>query len=136
MADSVMALVAAAVAGKLAEAAVQGGKTACAALIKLIRDRCQRDKQAAKALEAAHTTGDENAIAELTLALEHLAAADADFASRVRGLWPQAALELSAAEGGVVNSVTGTVGGNLLQARDLHLEGGLHFGETRPPDQH
>jgi hypothetical protein len=35
----------------------------------------------------------------------------------------------------VVNSVTGSVGGHLLQARDLHVEGGLHFGETRSPDQ-
>jgi hypothetical protein len=29
--------------------------------------------------------------------------------------------------------VTGSVGENLLQARDLRIEGGLHFGETRRP---
>lgn len=130
-----MASVAAVVAGKLAEGALQGGRTACAALIKLVRDRCQRDKQAGKALEAAHATGDEKSVAALALVLERLTAADADFAGHIRSLWPQVVMELSADEGGVVNSVTGSVGGNLLQARDLKVEGGLHFGETQQPDQ-
>jgi hypothetical protein len=55
---------------------------------------------------------------------------------QLRDLWPRVVAELSAESGGVVNSVNGSVGGNLLQARDLRVEGGLHFGETRPtPDQ-
>jgi hypothetical protein len=134
MSDPVMSSVAAIVAGKVAEAALQGGKTACAALVQFVRERCQRDKQAAKALESAQA-GDEAAIAALGVVLERLASVDADFGVRVRELWPQVAMELSAADNGVVNSVTGSVGGNLLQARDLHVEGGLHFGETRHPDQ-
>jgi len=135
MADPVMSSVAAAVAGKAAEAALHGGKAACTALVKLVRDRCRRDKKAGQALDAAVATRDEAAIAALALALERLAAADAGFGNRVRELWPRVVTELSADEGGVVNSVTGSVGGNLLQARDLRVEGGLHFGETHAPDQ-
>jgi hypothetical protein len=123
------------VAGKAAEAALQGGRAACAALVKIVRDRCRHDKQAASALEAACSVKDEAAIAALARALERLAAGDADFAERLRDLWPRVVTELSASDGGVVNSVTGSVGGNLLQARDLRVEGGLHFGETRPSGQ-
>lgn len=135
MADLVMSSVAAAVAGKAAEAAVQGGHAACAALVKLVRARCHRDRQAGEALEAACSAPAEAAIAELTRALERLAAVDPDFAGQLRDLWPRVVTELSADSGGVVNSVTGSVAGHLLQARDLHVEGGLHFGETRGPAQ-
>jgi hypothetical protein len=42
---------------------------------------------------------------------------------------------LSAGEGGVVNSATGPVGGHLMQARDVQVEGGLHFGDVQRPDE-
>jgi len=35
---------------------------------------------------------------------------------------------------GTVNSNTGTVGGHLIQARDLHVEGGLRLGDIQPRD--
>lgn len=134
MADPVMSSVAAAVAGKAAEAAVQGGRVACAALVKIVRERCHRDKRASEALEAACSAPAEAAIAELTWALERLAAADPVFVSQLRDLWPRVTIELSD-DSSVINSVTGSVGGHLLQARDVHIEGGLHFGETRGPDR-
>jgi hypothetical protein len=134
MPDPVLSSVAAAVAGKAAEAAVQGGKDACAALVRLIRDRFRRDKAAAAALEVARgDPADEPAVAALAQALERLAAADGDFAARIRELWPRAAAELAAAADGVVNSATGSVGGHLMQARDVRVEGGLHFGDVRSP---
>lgn len=138
MPDPVISAIAVAVAGKAAEAAVQAGKEACAALVRLVRDRSGRDKQAAAALEAARRSPqDEAALASLAQALERLAAADGDFASRLRELWPRAAEELSAAEGGVINSATGSVGGHLMQARDVQVEGGLHFGDVqRPTERH
>ena len=57
------------------------------------------------------------------------------FGARIRELWSQAAAELSAREDGVVKSATGTVGGHLIQARDVRVEGGLHLGDVLRPDQ-
>jgi hypothetical protein len=47
MPDPAVSAVAAAVAGKAAEAAVQAGKEACAALVRLVRDRLGRAMPAA-----------------------------------------------------------------------------------------
>jgi hypothetical protein len=129
--DPFLSTVATAVAGKAAELAVQGGKDACAALVRLIRERFGRDKEATTALEAARDNPqDSAAIAELARTLERLTSQDADFAARLRELWPRAEAELSASHGGVVNSATGSVGGHLMQARDVRVEGGLHFGDV------
>lgn len=131
MPDPVVSSVAAAVVGKAAEAVVQGGKDACVALVKLVRERLGRDDDARKALEAAdYSPEDEAAIAALAQALQRLVSADADFGAQLRRLWPQVAVELSADEGGVVNSASGSVGGHLMQARDVRVEGGLHFGDV------
>lgn len=134
MPDAVISSVAAAVASRAADMAVQGGKQACAALVRLIRERFGRDKAAAAALEAAcRSPLDEMALAHLALELERLVLADDHFATRIWELWPQAAAELSAAGDGVVNSATGSVGGHLMQARDVRVEGGLHFGDVQGP---
>ena len=53
MSDPVISSIAAAVAGKAAEAALEGGKSAWAALVRLCRQRSGRDKDAMTALEAA-----------------------------------------------------------------------------------
>jgi hypothetical protein len=136
MSDPVISSVAAAVASRIAELAVQGGKEACVALVRLIRERFGRDKAAAGALEAAcGSPRDEAAIARLALELERMAGADDHFAARIRELWPQAAAELLAADGGVVNSATGSVGGHLMQARDVRVEGGLRFGDVQSPGE-
>jgi hypothetical protein len=136
MPDPVISSIAAAVAGKAAELAVQGGKDACAALIRLVRERFGHDKAAQAALEEARRTPqDQTAVEHLALALERVAARDSGFATRLRELWPPAAAELAASEGGVVNSATGSVGGHLLQARDLKVEGGLHFGDVDRPTE-
>jgi hypothetical protein len=132
MSDPIISSVAAAVASRAAELTVQGGKDACAALVRLIRERFGRDKEAAVALDAAcGRPEDEAAIARLALELERLVLVDDHFATRIRELWPQAAAELSVGEGGVVNSATGSVGGHLMQTRDVRVEGGLHFGDVQ-----
>jgi hypothetical protein len=132
MADALISSVATAVAGQAAQAALQGGKDALAALIRAVRERFGHDKRASAALEAAdRDPGDGTALAGLSEALERLFSADPDFAARIRDLWPQAAAELSASEGSVINSATGTVHGHLMQARDVRVEGGLHFGDVR-----
>jgi hypothetical protein len=134
MPDQFLSTVAAAVAGKAAELAVQGGREGCAALVRLIRDRLGRDKDAAAALaEADQSPQDNAAVAGLTSALERLTLQDAVFAARLRELWPRAEAELSASHGAVANSATGSVGGHLMQARDVRVEGGLRFGDVQRP---
>lgn len=117
-----------------AEAAAEGGKSAWGALVRVVRARLGHDRPAAGALEAARAQPDDPAVVRLlALALERVAAMDAGFAARVHELWPPAQAELSARTGGTVNSNTGTVGGHLIQARDLHVEGGLYLGEAHGP---
>jgi hypothetical protein len=113
-----------------AEAVVDGGKTALGALVRMVRARLGRDQTATAALEAAVARPDDAAhVVELARALERIAAADAEFASRMRILWQSASADsLSARQGSVVNSVTGMVAGHLIQAKDLHVEGGIHLG--------
>jgi hypothetical protein len=130
--DPVIASIAAAVAAKVAEAALHGGKEASAALVRTIRERFGRDKDAKIALETAQRIPeDEAAIAVLARELERVAAEDAAFAARIGELWPEVSAELSAGDSGVVNSVTGSVGGHLMQARDVQVEGGLRFGDVQ-----
>lgn len=131
MADAVMMAVAAALAGKAAEAVFEGGRSAWAALVRLVRDRFGQDNAAAAALEAARQQpADPQRVRELAAALERVAAVDRSFAAGMRALWPQASAELSAQEGGTVNVSGGSVGGHLIQARDLHIDGGLDLGDV------
>jgi hypothetical protein len=130
--DPFILSIATTVASKAADAVVEGGQNACAALVKLVREHFSRDKAAAAVLETASSNPEnEAAVADLAETLERLALADADFEGRLRKLWPTVEAELSASEGGVVNSATGSVGGHLMQARDVRIEsGGLHFGDV------
>jgi|SRR5450755_3018676 hypothetical protein len=136
MSDPVMLSVAAAVAGKAAEAAFESGKTALAALVRLIRDRLTRDAQSA-ALDSALTATDDDPAAaqELARVLQWVAAEDPGFAAQVRTLWPQVQVELSARDSAVVNTSTGTVSGHLVQARDLYVQGNLQLGDVHDPSQ-
>ena len=132
--DPFISSIATVVASKAAESLVEGGKNACAALVRFVRDRFSHDKVATAVLETAQSDPqNETAIATLALMIEQLTLADADFEARLRELWPTAAAELSASGGGVVNSATGSVGGHLMQARDIQVEGGLHFGDVPRP---
>jgi hypothetical protein len=136
MADPVMMSVANALAAKAADVAAVGSKTAMAALARLIRNRLAGNKPAAAALDAAQAAPENPAaVRELARMLEHAAAADPDFEAQLRALWAQARVELSARDGGIVNNSTGTVGGHLIQARDLHIEGGLTLGDVHGPAQ-
>lgn len=136
MTDPVMLSVASAVAGKTAEAAVAGGKTALATLIRLVRDHLGRSRTPALPPGGPLAVPeDAGAIAELSLALERLAGADPEFAGQLRTLWPRVQAELSVDGSKIINTTTGTVGGHLVQARDLEIRGGLHLGDVGGPPQ-
>ena len=134
MTDPVMLSVASTVADRAAEAAIDGGRAAMAALMRLVRRRLAATSSGTAALDdAVRAPGDQAAVETLARALEHAAAEDPGFAAHIRDLWPQVQAELSACDGGVVNSSTGTVGGHLIQARDLSVDGGLHMGDAPAP---
>lgn len=137
MADEIMMAVASALVEKAVDAAVDGARGAWTALVRLVSRRFASDRAAAHTLEAAFAqSADEADVRELRLALERVAAADPDFAEQLRALWPEASAELSARDGGVINVSTGAVGGHLIQARVLRVEGGLNLGavQGQPPD--
>jgi hypothetical protein len=126
-----MMSVATAVAGKAAEAVADGGKAALTALVHLVRDHLGKNKAAANTLARARTAPhDPAAIQRLATVLEDAARVDADFGRQLQALWPQAQTELSAHDGGVINTSTGMVSGHLIQARDIHVQGGLHLGDV------
>jgi hypothetical protein len=133
MTDPIMTSIAAALAGKAAEAVVDGGKAAWGELVRLVRTQFRADKTALRVLERAESWPvDHASVMALAQALERITTEDAEFRTRLLALWPTASAELSAEDGGVVNSNTGTVAGHLIQARDLRLEGGLHLGDVQP----
>jgi hypothetical protein len=134
MTDPVMLTVASTVAGKAADAAVDGARTAVAALLRLIRARLGKNDADAAVLDAALSKPDDQAaVAQLAAVLDRVSGADPDFGSHLRVLWPQAQAELAAHDGGVVNTSTGTVGGHLIQARDLNVQGNLQLGDPHSP---
>jgi hypothetical protein len=131
VADEIMMSIASALAGKAAEVTFSAVSGAWRRLLHLAGDRLARDSRGGAALESAREHPDDaDALRELAGALERIAKADGDFAATVRGLWTQSRLELSASGGGVVNVSSGTVGGHLIQARDLSVQGGLHLGDV------
>ena len=132
MTDPYMVSVASALATKTADLAAEGVRSAMGALMRLVRNRFAGDKEAAAALDAAQAAPqDLAAVQELARVLERAGASDAGFGAQVRALWLELRAELSARDGGTVNSNTGTVGGHLIQARDLHVEGGLLLGDVQ-----
>lgn len=105
MPEPILVTIAAALAGK-----------SIGNLYDLVRKKFADRKQAAGALEAARGAAPD--APEVLILSEHLAEAtdsDPDFAAALNATWAQ----LSASGDGVVNQVSGTVHGNLVQARDI-----------------
>lgn len=132
MTDPFMLSVASALAAKTADVTADGVRSAMGALMRLVRSRIAGDKAAEADLAAAQAAPqDTAAVHELARVLERAGSADDGFAAQLRALWPEVLAELSARDGGTVNSSTGTVGGHVIQARDLHVEGGLSLGDVQ-----
>ena len=104
MPEPILVTIAAALAGK-----------SVGNLYDLVRKKFADRKQAVAALEAARGTAPDSP--EVHVLSEHLAEATTDptFAATLYATWAQ----LSATSGGVVNQASGTVHGNLVQARDI-----------------
>jgi hypothetical protein len=123
-------------ATKAAEGLTEGGRAAFEALARVVRRAFQGRPSARVALvDAEADPTDEARIGALRRALAHVAAEDPAFEADLRELWRELSPQLTATGGGIVNNVSGTADGNLVQARDVH--GGISFGipgraEPRP----
>jgi hypothetical protein len=127
----ILTAVALAMATKAVEGLTEGGKAAFAALAKLVRERFQRRAFAQAALaEAEADPSDESRIQSLRDELVQTASDDPEFDRELRRLWRDVGQHSTANAGGVINTINGSVGGNVVQARDVH--GGISFGETSP----
>jgi hypothetical protein len=118
MVDDVAVAVATALAGSTVEAAVAVGKSALAALVRVVRRRFEPEPDATDALEAAVAQpGDDARVARLAMILAQLMAEDAAFGDEVRRRW-------ASADGDVVNRFSGRAD-KVVQARDIH--GGVNM---------
>ena len=129
MPDPVLVAIAAALAGKAAGSAASGGASALRSLLELVRKKFASRPEAEQALQAAQSVQEraEN-VDRLGAALAQAVEEDPRFGERLFSLWDRASTELSADRGGVINEVSGTVSGHVVQARDV--TGGISFGEV------
>jgi hypothetical protein len=127
--QELLATVAVALATKTAEGVVAGGRAAFEALARLVRRRFEGRKAAEMALaEGGSSAGKEARIEILRQALIRAVAEDPAFEAELQSHWRELTAHLNlVGGGGVVNSVPGTVEGDVVQARDVH--GGISFGK-------
>ncbi|MGH3888022.1 MAG: hypothetical protein ACRDSZ_15925 [Pseudonocardiaceae bacterium] len=115
MPDPILVSIAAALAGK--------GATG---LYDLVKKKLAGSLQATKALDAAEgSPPDSPEVHALSAELARAESSDPQFAADLRAIWSHVSARQHAEKGGVVNGITGTVGGNVLQARDIG--GGVSF---------
>ncbi|HVV09156.1 hypothetical protein [Amycolatopsis sp.] len=92
---------------------------AATTLFELVKKKFSKDPKAAAELEAASPDKPET-ISAVAERLEAAGKEDPEFAAALRSEWSQ-----HAESGGVTNQVSGTVQGNVVQARDI--QGGISF---------
>lgn len=124
MIDPVMAAVATALVTKAAEGLSEAGRAAFGKLARRVRSRLDAEPGGTGALESV-----ERLAAALSAAAEH----DPVFAADVARLWSEVReAAVVAAHDGVVNQQSGSVGGHVVQARDV--SGGITFGAGSTED--
>jgi hypothetical protein len=104
----------------------EGAKAAYSALTGLVRQKLVRTPGAPDALEAAQGDPSEVRLRELRTALAAAMSEDPAFGAEVRRLWGQVESQRVDGADAVVNTLSGRVTGNVVQARDV--QGGISFG--------
>ena len=100
------------------------GAASVARLISALRAKFRGDPGARGTLEiAVESPGSQVAGEELVAVLRARTASDPGFGEWLLSQWVEVAPQLDA--GKLTNVITGTVKGNVIQARDIH--GGIHF---------
>lgn len=107
------------IAGALAARAATG-------LYELVKKKFAGNRDAEAALDAAEGAPEgSQQVQELAAALDTAEREDPDFAEALRTEWEQVSVHQQAESGGVTNQVSGTVHGNVVQARDI--QGNISF---------
>ena len=115
MPDPVLVSIAAALAGKSASS-----------LYEVVRRKFTRSPETTTVLEKAlGSDPDSEQVRVLSEELDRAERADPEFAADLRAVWGQVSAQQRADGDGVTNQVSGTVSGNVLQARDI--DGGVSF---------
>lgn len=104
----------------------QGGRVAVSSLIDFLRDRFRRDPAGHKVIEDALYQPSPDAAHRLAELLDRETQRDAAFGAEFRARWERTDAAVTAALGGVANSISGHVSGPVVQARDVH--GDISFG--------
>lgn len=122
-----MVAVATVLATKAAEGLSEAGRAAFGRLMQLVRRKLRADPAQEAVLESALAQPDDDVLIQgLAAVLEGAASHDGAFAAELSRLWTVMRDErVAAVQGGVVNQVSGTVSGTVVQARDVH--GGIRF---------
>lgn len=109
MPEQILMEIAAALAAKTAES-----------LYDLVKNKFKGRRQALSALEAANGATDESPqVAELAEQLAIAETEDPQFGEELRAQWAAARRRNSASDSGVANNISGSVRGNVVQARDI-----------------
>ncbi|HET8657711.1 MAG TPA: hypothetical protein VFM55_01780 [Micromonosporaceae bacterium] len=118
--DQVAMAVATALVAKGAETLADAGRSAVGALVRLVRRRFGSGTQEVAVLDeaVAHPADRERLIA-LAEVLARLMAADRLFRHQIEACWREAAPELAADHGGVINQFSGSAD-KVVQARDIY----------------
>jgi len=127
--QELLTTIAVTLATKTAEGLAAGGRAAFEALAGLVRRRFAGRASAQAALDETEAGDDATKDDRIDVLREALAQAVSDdpaFEAELRAQWRALSPHLNASDGGVINSVAGTVEGNVVQARDVH--GGISFG--------
>jgi hypothetical protein len=127
--QELLTTIAVTLATKTAEGLAVAGRAAFEALARLVGRRFadRASTQAALAeTEAGTDLAKDVRIEILREALAQAVADDPAFEAELRDRWLALSPHLSTGQGSVINSVAGTVEGNVVQARDVH--GGISFG--------
>ncbi|MGW1728433.1 ATP-binding protein [Streptomyces sp. NPDC002306] len=121
--DPVTLAIATTLATKGAEALAAGIQDAWSGLSRLVRARFRGDPEGQAALQdAEEAPQDAEALDRLARMLDAAADIDPDFGRRLRSTWVAAHHQAVAREDAMVGQASGnTVGGHLIQAREVHV---------------
>lgn len=93
----------------------------------LVREKFKGHRKALEALDAAqHKPADSPEVLTLARELDMAEAHDERFKEQLRSAWAAAQLQAHACGASAANIVTGSITGNVVQARDIH--GDVKFG--------
>jgi hypothetical protein len=136
MIDPFTASIAAALAAGATAAATDGSKALITKTATLVRERFRRSPADQATLEEARRQPDDQTMVErLAQLLDQRMREDPEFAERLMTLWKGIETGGSSGHNQVFNSVSGSVQGPVIQARDVH--GGITLntsGQHRPTE--